>query len=158
MTRHAAPAPASVSGPVLPRARLADRIKVSPIAARIAEAKFIDREGITVTGPNGRIVRADLDLPPVVAPAPAQTAGTGSAAPIVHDIPDVPHALETLSNMRRPIARRMNESKQPMQHISLTLNITLQVMPNLRVQLNEKPPPPRVKQSHKDQAHKLPEQ
>src|SRR3546814_1949008 len=137
MTRHAAPAPASVSGPVLPRARLADRIKVSPIAARIAEAKFIDREGITVTGPNGRIFRAYLGLPPVVAPAPAQTAGTGSAAPIVHDIPDVPHALEKLSNMRRTIARRLTESKQQVPHIYLTVDINLDALLALRVELNE---------------------
>src|SRR3546814_3744904 len=68
MTRPAAPAPAPGPEPVLPRARLSDRIKVSPLAARIAEAKGIDLEGITGTGPNGRIVRADLGLPPVVAP------------------------------------------------------------------------------------------
>src|SRR3546814_16865691 len=61
MTRPAAPAPAPGPEPVLPRARLSDRIKVSPLAARIAEAKGIDLEGITGTGPNGRIVRADLD-------------------------------------------------------------------------------------------------
>src|SRR3546814_15742709 len=85
---------------------------LSPLAARIAEAKGIDLEGITGTGPNGRIVRADLGLPPVVAPAPAQTAGTGSAAPIVHDIPDVPHALEKLSNMRRPIARPLTQRSE----------------------------------------------
>src|SRR3546814_11975926 len=112
MTRPAAPAPAPGPEPVLPRARLSDRIKVSPLAARIAEAKGIDLEGITGTGPNGRIFRADLGLPPVVAPAPAQTAGTGSAAPIVHDLPDVPHAPEQLSTMRRTLDRRLTESKQ----------------------------------------------
>src|SRR3546814_8629601 len=122
MTRPAAPAPAPGPEPVLPRARLSDRIKVSPLAARIAEAKGIDLEGITGTGPNGRIVRADLGLPPVVAPAPAQTAGTGSSAPIVHDIPDVPHALEKLSNMRRNISRRRPESKQQVPPPLLTVD------------------------------------
>src|SRR3546814_14135152 len=107
MTRPAAPAPAPGPEPVLPRARLSDRIKVSPLAARIAEAKGIDLEGITGTGPNGRIVRADLGLPPVVEPAPAQTAGTGSAAPIVHAIPDVPHAAETLDRKSHVWGKRV---------------------------------------------------
>src|SRR3546814_20419646 len=89
----------------------------------LAEAKGIDLEGMTGSGPGGRIVRADLGLPPIVAPAPAQTAGTGSAAPIVHDIPDVPHALEKLSNMRRTIARRLTASKQQVPHIYLTVNL-----------------------------------
>src|SRR3546814_1131052 len=44
MTRPAAPAPAPGPEPVLPRASLSDRIKVSPLTARIAEAKGIDLE------------------------------------------------------------------------------------------------------------------
>src|SRR3546814_12217571 len=75
MTRPAAPAPAPGPEPVLPRARLSDRIKVSPLAARLAEAKGIDLEGITGTGPNGRIVRADPGLPPVVASSAGRRVG-----------------------------------------------------------------------------------
>ncbi len=47
----AAPAPKASSG---------DRIKASPLARRLAEAQGIDLATLTGSGPNGRIVRADL--------------------------------------------------------------------------------------------------
>ena len=38
-----------------------DRIKASPLAKRIAADKGIDLAGLTGTGPNGRIVKADVE-------------------------------------------------------------------------------------------------
>src|SRR3546814_6548601 len=58
-------------------------------------------------------------------------------SPIVQDIPDVPHELEKLSNMRRTIARRLTESKQQVPHIYLTVDINLDALLALRVELNE---------------------
>src|SRR3546814_12674233 len=57
-----------------PRARLAGKVRVSPLAARIAEAKGIDLAGISGTGPGGRIVKADLGLSPMLAHAHAMAA------------------------------------------------------------------------------------
>src|SRR3546814_8215449 len=72
----APPPPAPRHDPVIdaPRARLAGKVRVSPLAARIAEAKGIDLAGISGTGPGGRIVKADLGLSPMLAPAPAMAA------------------------------------------------------------------------------------
>src|SRR3546814_16186523 len=64
-----------------PRARLAGKVRVSPLAARIAEAKGIDLAGISGTGPGGRIVKADIGLSPRLAPAAALAAAQPHTPP-----------------------------------------------------------------------------
>ncbi|WP_176596354.1 MULTISPECIES: pyruvate dehydrogenase complex dihydrolipoamide acetyltransferase [Sphingobium] len=122
-----------------PRARLspADKVRVSPLAQRIAEAKGIGLTGIIGTGPNGRIVRADLGIGPLVAPPPAPA--TAPAAPIAVIAPPpagVPVVTEKLSSMRRTIARRLTESKQTVPHFYLTARCNLDPLLKLRGELN----------------------
>lgn len=122
-----------------PRTRLspADRVRVSPLAQRIAEAKGISLTGITGTGPNGRIVRADLGIGPLVAPPPVPA--TAPAAPIAVIAPPpagVPVVTEKLSSMRRTIARRLTESKQTVPHFYLTARCNLDPLLKLRGELN----------------------
>src|SRR3546814_12036778 len=87
----APPPPAPRHDPVIdaPRARLAGKVRVSPLAARIAEAKGIDLAGISGTGPGGRIVKADLGLSPMLPPPPAMAAAPPPAPP-PHPIPPPP--------------------------------------------------------------------
>jgi pyruvate dehydrogenase E2 component (dihydrolipoamide acetyltransferase) len=148
-----APAPAPGAAPQpkhYPRARLSDRIKVSPLAARIAEAKGVNLDGIAGSGPNGRIVRADLGLaPPPIVAHPAATMAAVPAA-LVHDIPDIPHEIAKLSNMRKVIARRLTESKQQVPHIYLTVDIQLDALLKLRTELNASLEPRGVKLSVND--------
>ena len=115
-----------------------DRIKASPLAKRIAAAKGVDLAGLTGTGPNGRIVKADVEgARPGVAAAAAPTAAP--AAPVAPAaIPDfgIPHEVIKLSNMRKTIARRLTESKQQVPHIYLTVDVRLDALLKLRGELN----------------------
>jgi pyruvate dehydrogenase E2 component (dihydrolipoamide acetyltransferase) len=125
----AAPAPKS-SG---------DRIKASPLAKRIAAEKGVNLATVTGTGPNGRIIKADLDGAASSAPAAkaAQVAPTAPSAPSPAPIDtDIPHEVVKLSNMRKTIARRLTESKQQVPHIYLTVDVRLDALLKLRGELN----------------------
>ncbi|MDX3910598.1 MAG: dihydrolipoamide acetyltransferase family protein [Sphingobium sp.] len=131
--------PVPVSEPVLARQRSspADKVKVSPLALRIAEAKGIDLDAIRGTGPNGRIVRADLGLKPIAEPAVAarQTAEAPAAA-FAPPPAGVPVETVKLSSMRKIIARRLTESKQTVPHFYLTVRCNLDPLLKLRGELN----------------------
>jgi pyruvate dehydrogenase E2 component (dihydrolipoamide acetyltransferase) len=135
-----APAPAAQ-----PKHDAGERIKASPLARRLAEQRGIDLAGLKGSGPGGRVVKADVDgaqgkaapAAPAQAPAPAPAA---APAATVHAgdfaIPDVPHEIAKLSNMRKTIARRLTESKQQVPHIYLTVDIRLDALLKLRGELN----------------------
>jgi pyruvate dehydrogenase E2 component (dihydrolipoamide acetyltransferase) len=119
-----------------------DRIKASPLAKRIAGNKGLDLTTISGTGPNGRIVKAD-----VVAisgegrsAAVAQVLDPGlrreTPAPTPAIDSDIPHEVIKLSNMRKTIARRLTESKQTVPHIYLTVDVRLDALLKLRGELN----------------------
>ncbi len=122
-----------------------DRVKASPLARRIAEQSGVDLSSVTGTGPNGRIVKADLDgakaggaAPAAKAAAPVAAAPSApAAAPAPAQIPDIPHEAAKLSNMRKTIARRLTESKQTVPHIYLTVDIRLDALLKLRGELNK---------------------
>ncbi|WP_374295636.1 pyruvate dehydrogenase complex dihydrolipoamide acetyltransferase [Sphingomonas sp.] len=123
-----------------------DRVKASPLARRIAADKGLELSAIAGTGPNGRIVKADVEgakpgaqtktAPAASAPAAAPAAEAPAAAPKAAQIPDIPHEATKLSNMRKTIARRLTESKQQVPHIYLTVDIRLDKLLKLRGDLN----------------------
>ncbi|HEY0112817.1 MAG TPA: pyruvate dehydrogenase complex dihydrolipoamide acetyltransferase [Allosphingosinicella sp.] len=124
-----------------PRADTGDRIKASPLARRLAEQRGIDLSSLAGSGPGGRIVKADVDAAApaaAAAPAPAavQTAPAAAPAATAHPVPDIPHEVSKLSNMRKTIARRLTESKQQVPHIYLTVDIRLDALLKLRGELN----------------------
>ena len=136
------PAPAQAAAP--PRAE-GDRVKASPLARRLAQAQGIDLNALQGSGPNGRIVRADVDAAVGKAPAaaPAQAPAAAAApAPSGHAVlpgpieEAIPHEAVKLSNMRKTIARRLTESKQQVPHIYLTVDIQLDELLKLRSELN----------------------
>ncbi|WP_343794851.1 2-oxo acid dehydrogenase subunit E2, partial [Sphingomonas trueperi] len=126
-------------------------VKASPLARRIAADKGVDLAGVTGSGPNGRIVKADVEgAKPGAAPAAAPTtaAPTASAAPAAAPAApaetkavwfddSIPHEEEKLSNIRKTIARRLTESKQTVPHIYLTVDIRLDALLKLRGELNK---------------------
>ena len=132
------PAPA----PVVAKQASRDRIIASPLAKRLAAAQGIDLAGITGSGPNGRIVKADLEGAPTgaAAPAPQTAAPVAAAAPAPKPAPvqdfGIPHEVVKLSGMRKTIARRLTESKQQVPHIYLTVDIRLDALLKLRGELN----------------------
>jgi pyruvate dehydrogenase E2 component (dihydrolipoamide acetyltransferase) len=119
-----------------------DRIKASPLARRLAAQQGLDLKAVSGSGPNGRIVRADLSnaKPAAAAPAAAPQAEPAKAAapaPAVSTTSDIPHEAVKLSNMRKTIARRLTESKQQVPHIYLTVDINLDALLKLRGDLNK---------------------
>jgi pyruvate dehydrogenase E2 component (dihydrolipoamide acetyltransferase) len=120
-----------------------DRIKASPLAKRIAVNKGIDLTSVAGTGPNGRIVKADVEAlsgdsrNPVA--TTASNAGPRAEAPMAKPVAlstDIPHEVVKLSNMRKTIARRLTESKQQVPHIYLTVDVRLDALLKLRGELN----------------------
>ncbi|WP_292959565.1 pyruvate dehydrogenase complex dihydrolipoamide acetyltransferase [Novosphingobium sp. UBA1939] len=144
-----APAPSPAPAPVAAAAPApkGDRVVASPLAKRIAADKGIDLAGVKGTGPNGRIVKADVAgaqpaTAPVVASAPAATpaaAPTPAPAPAAASVPDfgIPYEAQKLNNVRKTIARRLTEAKQTIPHIYLTVDIQLDALLKLRGQLNK---------------------
>ena len=123
-----------------------DRIIASPLARRLAATLGIDLSKVTGTGPNGRIVKADVEGAPQVATASAPASAAAASAPqapAVHAAAkpvwfddSIPHEIEKLSNIRKTIARRLTEAKQTIPHIYLTVDIRLDALLKLRVELN----------------------
>jgi len=133
---------AKPAGPAVPPAASGDRVKASPLARRLAEQQGVDLASVKGSGPNGRIVKADLagaqpgQAAPAAAPQPAAEAPRAAPAPAA--APEgVPHETVKLSNMRKTIARRLTESKQNVPHIYLTVDINLDALLKLRTELNK---------------------
>jgi pyruvate dehydrogenase E2 component (dihydrolipoamide acetyltransferase) len=150
-----APAPAPAPSAPAPSAQApaaGGRNIASPLARRVAQIMGVDLGGVTGSGPNGRIVKADVEAaagkaPAVVAPAaPAAATPAPAAAPqpapvapaaSVPPPTDVPFEAVKLSNMRKTIARRLTESKQTVPHFYLTVDVRLDALLKLRGELNK---------------------
>jgi pyruvate dehydrogenase E2 component (dihydrolipoamide acetyltransferase) len=139
--------PPAVAAPPSPRKRIegksGDRIIASPLAKRLAAAQGIDLAGVTGSGPNGRIVKADLEgassktvsAEPVEVQLTAPSPSTSSGGTELGDF-GIPHEVIKLSGMRKTIARRLTESKQQVPHIYLTVDVRLDALLKLRGELN----------------------
>jgi pyruvate dehydrogenase E2 component (dihydrolipoamide acetyltransferase) len=140
-----APTPAPAAKPALAASvAAADRVVASPLAKRIAADRGIDLATVKGSGPQGRIVRADVVAAPAQAApvaaapvaAPAAPAVVAAAAPAA--VPDfgIPYDAAKLNNVRKTIARRLTEAKQTIPHIYLTVDVRLDALLALRAQLN----------------------
>src|SRR5690606_18474702 len=114
----AAPAPAAEGAPPAGQ-NGAQRIKASPLARRLAAEHGISLQGLTGSGPGGRIVKQDV----LAAVAQAAAAPAPAAAPAA--APVRPDEVVPLSRMRQTIARRMSESKQQAPHFYVTMAIDM---------------------------------
>ncbi len=138
-----APVVAAAHAPVVMAAAQpgAARIFASPLARRMASQAGIDLASLRGTGPNGRIVRADIDAAragAVVAPAMA-AAPRPAAAPI--NLAGLgAHTLLPNSAMRKVIARRLTESKSTVPHFYVSMDIELDALLKLRADLNARSP------------------
>jgi pyruvate dehydrogenase E2 component (dihydrolipoamide acetyltransferase) len=144
----AAPTPATQAPAATPAlAPKGDRVVASPLAKRIAEQRGVDLTGLAGSGPNGRIIKADVDAANAgSAPAAAASAPVASVSKPAPAVPTpapvqlgditTPHEVVKLSNMRKTIARRLTESKQQVPHIYLTVDVRLDALLKLRAELN----------------------
>ncbi|MGH2515621.1 MAG: dihydrolipoamide acetyltransferase family protein [Ktedonobacterales bacterium] len=114
------------------------RTFISPVARRIAQEHELDVTKIAGTGPGGRIIRDDVEAaianPQVAAPTPAaqQPLVPIAAARPGEDVEAVP-----LSNMRKTIARRLQQSMQTTPHFYVTVAIDATKLGAFRQQVNE---------------------
>ncbi|MDP3417632.1 pyruvate dehydrogenase complex dihydrolipoamide acetyltransferase [Falsiroseomonas sp.] len=127
-----------------------DRTIASPLARRMAAQAGLDLAGISGSGPNGRIVKTDVEAalakPQAAKPAPAPAAAA-AAAPVAAPAPKAPapaitapHTAIPNSSIRKVIARRLTESKQQVPHFYVSMDIEIDALLKLRSQLNATSP------------------
>jgi pyruvate dehydrogenase E2 component (dihydrolipoamide acetyltransferase) len=150
-------APAAVAAPAAQPAAVAtgDRIVASPLAKRMAMQAGVDLSGLKGSGPNGRIVKADVEAAsksgvvkataPVAAPAPAATAAPAPVpVPALAKAPALaitaPHTSVPNSSMRKVIARRLSEAKATVPHFYVSMDIEIDALLKVRAELNARSP------------------
>lgn len=123
------PAPVAVATSPSKNTDHGDRLFISPLSRRLAKENGLDALSIQGTGPDGRIVRRDVE---------AAIVGKSSAVetvPVVipaGSFTDIPH-----SGMRKAIARRLTESKTTVPHFYLSAPVLADDMLNFRAKYNE---------------------
>ena len=141
----AAPAAAKAESAAAPAAAASSassggRVIASPAARRVAGEQGVSLEGIQGTGPNSRILAADVkeqgsvakaSAPAASAPKAAAAAAPSVAASSAGDYTDIPH-----SNVRRVIASRLSQSKQTIPHYYLSVDVQMDAVNKLRGELN----------------------
>ncbi len=131
------------SAPAAPARAEGERVKISPLARKLATEKKIDPAQVKGSGPGGRIVQADVLAfeKSGGAKAPAASAGKPGGP-----VPSGPSAFAKgpvqeervvpVSNMRGAIARRLLESKTQLPHFYVEIEIDAAPLLALREQLN----------------------
>jgi pyruvate dehydrogenase E2 component (dihydrolipoamide acetyltransferase) len=128
------PAPEKEKAPAAPAAA----VKASPVARRLADAAGIDVVAIEGSGPDGRVVKRDIEAriegkPPRLEPvrpraaAEPETAKAPKAAEKPAPVPAKKLAGKRvpLSSMRKTIAKRLTESKNTIPHYYVTVSVDM---------------------------------
>ncbi len=171
-----APPPAPAAAPPVtaePPGQGDGRIRVSPVARRLADEHGVDLRTLEGSGPAGRIIKRDVEraveasretaaaIPPAarppaarerlapvrVSPAPPPRGGEhGLAAPAA----PLEDRIVPLSAMRQTIARRLVESATTIPHYQVSAAFDMDALLDLRATLNEQLAPGGVKLSIND--------
>jgi len=137
---EAAPTRSAVASgrPLTPRARAAAlragggaagnvnagvRVKATPLARKVADARGVRLDAVKGTGPGGRIIAFDVENAPVGGTAPAAAGASPVAAILPTPIAGMPETRVPLSGMRRVIAERLLASKTQIPHFYLSIEI-----------------------------------
>lgn len=124
---HAAPAPASHQA--ASQSSVGGRVRSSPLARKVAAAAGVDLASVAATGPNGRVIRRDVEAflasggkpKPGAAPSPPTSAPTR-----------IPH-----TRMRKTIADRMVQAKRNAPEIHVTVDVRMDKVAAIRESLNK---------------------
>ena len=178
LEKSAEPAPqmAPLAPPAVERVQLASaapaaparengngRLFASPLARRMAQQAGLDLSAVRGSGPQGRIVKSDIEAalsPRSGAPAPTPPQSTTAPQPLPVQTPTAlvptpsapllskervaalagnpPYTERPLNAMRRVIARRLTESKQTVPHFYLTIDCEIDALLKIRSELNAK--------------------
>ena len=109
------------------------RIIVSPIAARMASENGVDLKSINGSGPNGRIIKRDIEK--VISQQSAVSSKT-PAFSVQQTVGASAYREENTSKMRQVIAQRLGESIGPIPTFYLTVEIEMDNALALRKQIN----------------------
>ncbi|MGB3541672.1 dihydrolipoamide acetyltransferase family protein, partial [Rubrivirga sp.] len=121
------------------------RIKSSPLARRMAEEAGLDLAQIAGSGPDGRVVKRDVEkakegapapaskVTPVQAPAaqPSSRTSAPAASPVSSGGEDV-----RITQMRKTIAKRLAQSKFTAPHFYLTVDVDMRTAMGFRADIN----------------------
>lgn len=120
---------------------VADRIAASPLARRMAAQAGVNLAALSGSGPNGRIVKADIEL---ALSGGASAPTTSAVAMLLHNTATTTQPSSTNyteipnSQMRKVIARRLTESKQMVPHFYLTIDCNIDNLLTMRKELNQR--------------------
>ena len=119
------PAPAEEAGPV----------KASPLAKKIAKDNQVDLSRIHGSGPGGRVVRKDVEA---ALSSGQPTAVSRPSAPVTYPQVTVTQEDQTVqtTRLRQAIGRRLVESKQTIPHFYVTHEYKMDVLMDMRKQIN----------------------
>ncbi|MSP04096.1 MAG: pyruvate dehydrogenase complex dihydrolipoamide acetyltransferase [Acetobacteraceae bacterium] len=111
-----------------------ERIFASPLARRMALQAGIELSSVRGSGPNGRIVRADIEAVRKTAPS------AGAPRVLAPAAASGGHTKLPNSSIRKVIARRLTESKSTVPHFYVSMDIELDALLKLRADLNARAP------------------
>ncbi|MBA8770651.1 pyruvate dehydrogenase complex dihydrolipoamide acetyltransferase [Wolbachia pipientis] len=97
------------------------RIKISPLAKKIAQNEGVNVQQLKGTGPYGRIIKADV----------LEFLGSG-----IHTESPEKDTIVEVSNMRQVIAQRLTESKRNVPHFYLTVDCQVDKLISLKNEIN----------------------
>jgi len=128
-----------VAAPSAPEPTNGGRVLASPLARRMAQEMGLDLNHIAGSGPAGRIVRQDVERAALLAVGTRSARVAEAESPAVHPpapAPTLPRRPapappgrefydEPLSSMRKAIATRLVQSKAPVPHFYLTIEVDM---------------------------------
>jgi pyruvate dehydrogenase E2 component (dihydrolipoamide acetyltransferase) len=159
----AVPAAVPAARPVVEVEVVGERLRVSPVARRMAEELGVDLRKLKGTGPGGRVIKRDI-LAATEGDSVAETRQAAAAAPAIGEAiaRPSPQSIETstplaitkpaaaaaitplgagrdipLNGMRQTIARRLVESKQSIPHYQVTMRFAMDDLLAERTRLNK---------------------
>ena len=145
-----AAAPAATAAPAAPAAETAPardrKIRISPLARKIARQMGVDYTAVAGTGPSGRIIKRDIlaaaEAAPKAAPAAQKAAATaaaptGTAFPVKNLELMEGDTVEKLTGMRKVVAQRMYTSAVEIPTVTQTVKIDVTALLAFRKQLRE---------------------
>ena len=114
------PAPVQAAAPVVHTDK--GRLIASPLAARMAKDSGLDLRSINGTGPNGRIIKRDIEAV-LTQPQPARPSASG-------------YRDEPATQIRQTIAKRLVTSIGPVPHFFLTIDVEMDRAAEMRKNIN----------------------
>ena len=150
---------AEEASPSLDQNESGGRIKASPLAKRVAADNNLDLKNIQGSGPEGRIVRKDVEAFIAAGTKPEKIAAAAIEVPQKETVPTGKPQLPviplvgwevagsrkadekiTVNRLRAAIGRRLVESKQQVPHFYITRDVDMEKVLNLRKEINENVP------------------